>query len=489
VEISLTKSFNKNIIGQITAIFFIEASSAAAFAVFFSGLSLYLTQKELYSKEAAAVITGLFLSFNYFLQLVGGMIANRIITYKKLYCLGSVVSVAGCLLLAYGINLKVGLALFLMSSLVTNVCLRMFITRLFHDDQVSERRIAFIWNYVGMNLGFLIGGFLSGYYTILNSYSHLFITMSILTVLSVLLTFAFIENNYSDHLVRKSNAYQLGLSSLIMLGLVMFIFALFSYPETAQKYLTILSVVLLGGLIHYGYTKSGSTEKKKFLKFSFYSVLAIAFWTVYMLTPTAFMQIIDNDVDQTILGFTIAPQWLVNMDAIVILTICPLFAYLLNRQNNKKTKSLRTGSYFIFSFLFTTTAFVILLVGLYASVNHGKLPILGMLGYLVFLTFGEIFISPIGDSLVGELIPLSMRDLMTGASSINIGIGGLLASLIANNYILPYVDKKGLVGTNLIQFQSIILVVSCSLALLTAVLYLFSGGSKNRHDLLGETKI
>ena len=55
------KPTNKNI-GQITAIFFIQASSSAAFAVFFSGLSLYLTQQEYFTKEAATVITGVFLS-------------------------------------------------------------------------------------------------------------------------------------------------------------------------------------------------------------------------------------------------------------------------------------------------------------------------------------------------------------------------------------------------------------------------------------------
>lgn len=337
-----------------------------------------------------------------------------------------------------------------------------------------------------MNIGFLIGGFLAGYYAIINSYSHLFIIMSILTILSVILTLAFIDNNQSDLALKKSTASQVGVSSLIMIGLVIFIVSLFTYPEIAQKYLTILSIVLLGALIYYGYKKSGLLEKKKFLQFSFYSVLAIVFWTVYMLTPTAFMQVIDNDVKQTIFGITIAPQWLVNIDTIVILTMAPLLAYFINRQNRKKSKFLGTTSYFIWAFLFTTVAFLILFVGLYASVDHGKLPIIAMLGYLIFLTFGEIFLSPIAHSLVGELVPASMRDLMTGASSINIGIGGLLASLIANKLILPHVDKNGLVGANLLQFQNIIIVISLILAVLTTLLYIFYKSAKVRQDNLAQ---
>ncbi len=478
---------NKNIKGQITALFFIQANAAAAFGVFFSGLSLYLTQHELYSKESAAIVTGLFLSFNYFLQIVGGMMANRLITYKKLYCLGSVVSIIGWLFLAYGINLKIGLALFLMISLVTNVCLKMFITRLFQDDQVTERRVAFIWNYVGMNLGFLMGGFLAGYYA-MNSYSHLFLILAILPAVSVILTLVFIDNNYPNNVVNRSTGYQLGFSALIMLVLVVFIVALFCYPVLSQQYLTILSVVLFGGLIHFVYKKSDAAEKKKFLQFSFYSALAIIFWTIYMLTPIAFMQIIDNDVEQTIFGFTLAPQWLVNIDVIVILVGAPLLAFLLNRQRNKKIKTMKTKSYFVRGFLFTAIAFLIFTIGLHLSLFNFKLPLFAMLGYLMFLSIAEIFIGPVGNSLIGELVPASMRDFMTGASSINIGIGGLLSSLIANHFILPYVDKGGLSGFNLLSLQTISLVITLGLFLVTGLLFTVISRPKYNQPDLSEIK-
>ena len=481
MEPVLIKS-NKNIIGQIAAVFFIEASITTAFAVFFSGLSLYLTHKELYSKESAAIMTGLFLSAHYFLQLVGGVIANRLITYKKLYCLGSIMSVVGCVLLAYGANLKVGLSLFLMSSLVTNVCLRMFITRLFDDSQVVGRRIAFVWNYVGMNLGFLMGGFLAGYYTIKNNYFNLYIIMSILIVISVILTLVFIKNTESDYSIKRSAVSQVSLSSLIMLSLVGLMIILFNYVDAAQKSLTIISIVAFVGLLHYGYRNSALTEKNNFMKFSLYSALSVCFWTIYMLTPTAIMQIIDNDVQQTMFGITIAPQWIVNIDTIVILIGAPTLAYFLNRQTMRNTNLLGTDSYFTRSFLFTTIAFVALLVGLYSFVDQGKLPIIAILAFLIFLTLGEILISPISDSLVGELVPVSMRELMTGISSVKIGIGGLLASSIANKFLLPYVDKDGLVGSNLSHLQGSVIGICVLLAILTATIYFSFARYKTRES-------
>lgn len=339
-----------------------------------------------------------------------------------------------------------------------------------------------------MNLGFLIGYFLMGYYTILNSYSPLFMIMSLLIILSLILTLAFIKNNDFDLIIKRSTVSQLGISSLIMLVLAAFIVILFSYAAIAQKYMTIFSLILLAGLTHYGFKKSGSTEKKKFLQFSLYSCLAIVFWTIYMLTPTAFMQIIENDVQQTIFGITIAPQWFVNIDSIVILMIAPLLAFLLKRRNVKNNRPLSALGYFTVAFSFAATAFLILLVGLYGSVDNAKLPIWAMLGYLILLTLGEIFISPIGNSLIGELVPVPIRGLMTGAWSMNIGIGGLLASLIANRFILPHVDKNGLLDTNLVKFQNIIIIISLTLVLLTISLFLFCKSSKKTRGILVQHK-
>ena len=105
----MNSSNDKNYIGQIIAVFFVQVTSSAAFAVFFSGLSLFLTEKEYYSKESATILTGLFMSFNYFLPLIGGVIVDRIISSKQLYSIGAFFSFLGCLLLAKNTNLFLGL--------------------------------------------------------------------------------------------------------------------------------------------------------------------------------------------------------------------------------------------------------------------------------------------------------------------------------------------------------------------------------------------
>ena len=184
---------NRAIFKKLIAIFFIQASSASAFAVFYSGLSLYLTKSQNLTSHVATLITGMFLSLNYFLPLIGGLMATHLISYKKLYCLGSSLGFIGCLVLSNKINLYLGLALFLMASLVTNVCLNMFITQMFDSSQVNQRRVAFIWNYIGMNLGFLIGYFLTGLHSISSNYSGIFNIIAIPLCASIILALLFLK--------------------------------------------------------------------------------------------------------------------------------------------------------------------------------------------------------------------------------------------------------------------------------------------------------
>ncbi|MBX3709483.1 MAG: MFS transporter [Gammaproteobacteria bacterium] len=467
--ISSTKN---SIIGQIIAIFFIEISSSAAFAVFFSGLSLYLTQKEIHSEYSATLITGLFLSLNYFLPFIGGSIANTLISCKKLYCLGTLLSLAGCSILAFGNNLYLGLSLFLMSSLVTNVCLKMFITDLFDESQVKERRAAFMWSYAGMNAGFLMGYFISGYSTNHNSYTNLFMFMGVLLAISIGLTLLFITDNQSIK-YKKSNINQLLSTSLLLTLVVLLINFLLKFAAVTEKYITWITISGMLCLVCYGYSKINIDERIKYLKFISYSTLTILFWSLYMLTPIAFMQLIDHDVERNIVGITLAPQWFMNADAIIILMIAPVLAILMNKSKSKTKSGMNNISYFVLAFTFCIFALLILLGG-FSQISNLKIPAWSMLGCLVMLAIGEIFVSPIGDSLIGELIPSSMRAMMTGYWSMNIGIGALLATSISNTLLLPYINKNGLIDQNLVNIQQNITIICTGLFILTLSIFIYN---------------
>ncbi len=453
---------------QLTTIFVIRVSSSMAYAVFFSGLSLYLTQSLHFQKLAATAVAGLFLSLNYFLPIIGGVFATRVIEYKKLYCLGSFLSFLGCLELAKSYNLYVGLSLFLMNSMVCNVCLNMFVTSLYEKHHITERRVGFVWNFVGMNLGFLGGYFLTGFSTLSNNYTNLFYLMALLMLMSLLLAIAFIKEPAS-HSINRTAKHPVLYTLVFMICAVFGIKTILEHGLTSKAYITIASIFTQLIMINYVYRKSAQADKTNIIKFFGYSLLSVTFWSAYMLTPIAIMQFIQNDVNRVLFGMTFAPQWIVNIDSIVILLLAPAFAVLL-RQKNGTHKSAIT--YFQFGFLASALGFFSLYIGLATSMGLDKISVLPILFYLIFLVLGEIATNPVGNALIGELIPESMRALMTGAWTMNIGIGGLIASYISSNWILPNVVNSGLNSTFSTNLSHTTLIIGAILLMLTLLLEL-----------------
>lgn len=460
-----------SIAGQIAAIFFIQATSTSAFAVFYSGLSIFLTKNRILSQESAAVITGVFLSLNYLLPLIGGAVANRIISYKRLYNLGAISSLLGCILLTSGSYLYLALSLFLMSS-VSKVCLNMFVTQLFSSEQTTERRIAFTWNYVGMNLGFMIGFFLTGFSTLSNSYYYLFLSMSILIVVSLILTVYCVKEPKLNKQLRKPTLVQYIECAVIFAVLTAIIQYTFYYASEIHNYITIFSIMMLGIFTYYVYRKANESEKASLLRFYGYSAITIVFWVFYMLTPIAIMQLIDHSVERTLHGVTLAPQWLVNIDTLIILIFAPMLTIQMKRSIGREKILKNSLSYFSTAIFLVLCAFVVLFLGLHFSFGQTKLPLFVMLGYLFFLTLGEIFISPASNAIVGELIPEPLRGVMTGASNMIIGIGVLLASTIASELILPYLSSDGLSVAGSIKLQQLSVISGCLLLFVMSILSL-----------------
>ncbi len=455
----------------ILAIFFIQASSSTAFAFFFAGLSLYLTQNKLYSKESATAMTGLFLSFNYFLPLLGGMIAGKIISYRKLYCIGSLYCLCGCLLLAAGIDLYLGLAAFLIKSFVSNVCLNMFVTDLYTKDQVTERRVAFIWSYTGMNLGFFAGFFLSGFSLLANSYTHLFIFMAMLIFISVLLAALFLKEPNAPTF--KQVIYRpFFVTAFIIPILITSIDLLLRYPILARSFITLLALCLLGLLFAHAFKKATTEEKHNLIKFIFYSLLAIFFWSLYMLTPTALMQLIHDDVNKHLFGITLAPQWLVNIDSVVILTFAPMLAILLKKKKNNTPGLAGVLNFFQLGLLLASFAFFLLYTGMTHKNAATLMPIWPIFCFLIFMTLSEILIGPTGNAIIGDIIPERLHSVMTGVSSLNIGIGGIFASYIASFFILPHVHTNGMVGTDSARLQQVFFIIAATIFSLTVLLFL-----------------
>lgn len=462
---------SKHIGRQILAITLLQGSSTVAYAVFYSGLSIFLIQNKHYIPDHASLITGLFLSLSYFLPLLGGMIAHKIISYKNLFYLGLISSIAACFMLMQGIYFHFSLALFLLGSL-SNMCINIFITQLFFREQKTQRRIAFTWNYIGMNMGFMLGYVLTGFSTLANNYYYLFQFMSFMLFVSIFITYFFIKEPVlkSIYVVKK---YDLLKCIVLFGGLIITVKLLFDYAEYINAFL--LTAFCATSLTVFAYVLYKiKQDHQKIILFMLYSLFLVLFWSIYLLTPISIMQLIFDHAELNFLGVNIAPQWLTNINGIVILTIAPLTTWIVSK--NIKKSAVMKVNFFTAAFVFIAIAILVLAFGVQAMHLQGKIPLIYIVGYLIAASLGEIFITPASYSLVGELIQEEYRGIMLGMLSMNMAIGGFISSIISGAYIIPWVNNR-VISVNGLQLDNVFFII-CAILILIAILSAFLDTSK-----------
>ncbi len=86
----------------VSALFFIQIFATLGFAVLYSTLVLYATQKLGFSAKEATAIMGVFGAFNYGLHLFGGYLGGRFMSNRNLFVGGMAFQALGCGIMASG---------------------------------------------------------------------------------------------------------------------------------------------------------------------------------------------------------------------------------------------------------------------------------------------------------------------------------------------------------------------------------------------------
>jgi POT family proton-dependent oligopeptide transporter len=160
-----------------------------------------------------------------------------------------------------------------------------------------------------------------------------------------------------------------------------------------------------------------------------YIILALSsviFWTLYQLAPMGMNLFIERNVDRHFMGILIAPQWVQNINTIVIIIGGPLLSVVFTHMR-ERGKNISIPFQFSLALLLIGTAFAILPIGISFADSQGYVNFTWILASYVLQSAGELFISPIGYAMVGQLAPLHLRGLMMGMWMMITGIAAILS--------------------------------------------------------------
>jgi POT family proton-dependent oligopeptide transporter len=445
----------------VGALFFIQSFSTLAFSVLYSTLVLYVTHALHFSDVMATSITASFVAFNYALHLLGGYIGGRYLSYRGLFVLGMICQIIGCLLISNA-NVSAlywGLAFFLSGAGLNVTCINCMLTQLFNRTD-AKREAAFMWNYSGMNIGFLVGFSLSGYFQLHHAYQQLFIISSVGNILALLLIFfqwqAVADKDTVFSAKSKNNFKKVNLMGVSFIVFLIFALHILLKHSALSNHLIMVAGILMAIVIAFlAHRQPKITDQNRIWAFLILSFMALVFWTLYQLVPMGLTLFIERNVDRHYWGMIIAPQWVQNINTIIIILGGPILSTVFRTLRDRGV-GLTIPLQFSIALLLIGASVLVLPLGIYFSNSLGYTNFNWIIISYVLQSLGELFISPIGYAMVGQLAPQHLQGQLMGTWLMITGVAATLSNYFStmalgnSNSINPLITNASFSKTFLI---------------------------------------
>ena len=428
-------------------------------------LTLYMVNEffswmtdEAYREEVSFGIFAAYGSLVYATPVLGGMIADKFIGFKKSIMLGGILMALGHFFMAFyfdtgmfgfdatSINnffFYAALALLIIGNGFFKPNISTMVGRLYPEGD-DRRDSGFTIFYMGINAGAFLAPLACGWLGYEFGWHYGFGAAGVGMIAGLLVFMkgmsdgVFGENGNQPAEYVEKKMYGLRTDYFFYLVAVLMVpVAAFLVKNNAMEVLDGMalhsSILSLLGVIILGIIAKKMTELSRMEVFRLVSVLVLTllitvFWSFFELAGTAITLFAERNVNLTLLNASQTNA--INPGYIIFLAIpfSMMWVYLSKTQRNPITPIK-----FALGILQLGLGFIVFAMSAQFMDDAGKTPFMFlMIGYLL-LTTGELFISPIGLSKVTELSPKSMTAFMMGvyflSSSYAHYISGAIAKL------------------------------------------------------------
>ena len=153
---------------------------------------------------------------------------------------------------------------------------------------------------------------------------------------------------------------------------------------------------------------------------------SLVFWSLYQMAPNGLQLFAVNNVDLHLWGIEIAPQWVQNINTVVIVLGGPLLAALFSHLR-RRGWNIDIPLQFAISLLLMGLGFLALPAGISLANDVGRSAFVWLFGSYVLQSIGELLISPIGYAMIGKLAPRKYQGIMMGSWMMATGLASLFA--------------------------------------------------------------
>ncbi len=467
-----SRSFSAKQPAVIPVFFATEMWERFGFYVIQALLVLYMTNKVFgFSDSKSYAILGVYSAISWITPILGGYVASRILDFEHAVTLGGCLLAFGYALLAlpheyffYG-----ALAILSIGNGFFKPNISSYLGDFYHEKDPYREKGYTIF-YVGMNVGALIASVSSGYLVRYFGWHVPFLLSSIGLLMG---TATFVFGLAYLKKVNKFNRIKLSIAKKNPLAIALVYFGalvLMALSYEMIRHRGFANEIMLGGgalvfigLIAYAF-RYNIMARNKMLACIFLTILSIVFWAIFFQIFFSTNLFIERAVNRHIFGFTLPTPLFTGLESIFIVLLGPFFAVLWQKLSTKN-KNPSIPLKFTLAMLSIAVAFLIAYAGTTYTNAAGMSNMIFIVFAYLFITIGELLLSPIGLAMVTVFIPQELVGLMMGVWFVALGLGEKLAGVIANYaaipkdiHSIPAMDK--IYGHAFLQYTALALIFS-----------------------------
>ncbi len=303
----------------------------------------------------------------------------------------------------------------------------------------SRRDSGFTIFYMGINLGAFSASILCGWLGISYGWKYGFGLAGIGMVAGLLIFLwkqDLLEGKAEPPSLEKLKEKVLGpinyewMCYLIGLGIIAVSMFLVMNEELVGGILGPIGLAMFAGMVFYAFTKLEGDERSRMLAALYFTLAQIPFWALFEQAGSSLNLFTTRLVDREMFGWSVPGPVFQSLNAGFIFMFAPLMAWLwiaLAKKNMNPSSPVK----FAIGVALAGLGFLALVGGMKGSGIDGLTPV-----YFIFLiywihTMGELFVSPVGLSVVTKLAPARIVGMTMGAWFLYSGLSNYLAGVIA----------------------------------------------------------
>ncbi|PYS21835.1 MAG: MFS transporter [Acidobacteria bacterium] len=435
----------------LSTLFFTEMWERFSYYGMRALLTLYMTSKLVdgglgFDERYASAIYATYVSSVWYLPLVGGWLADKVLGARRAVLIGGIIIACGHYSMAID-SLPTFYAALVLIALGTGLLkpnISTMVGQLYAPDD-KRRDAGFSIFYMGINLGAFISPFVTGFLAQSDFFRRFIARMGLnpahawhwgFAAAGVGMTFGVIQYVLGGKRLRgaglkqeksatKESTSGFDLITIVLSVVGAVVGAFFGYRYDAG-WVSVPFWTVCGYFVGYlgGTTRLlKGDELRRVLVIFILVVFSIIFWMTYEQAGSSMTLFADRLTRTQVFGWSFPSSWFQSVPAVFVILLAPVFAFIWQMMGDRQPSS---PAKFSFGLFFAGIAFLVITFAA-SLTGAGRVSPWWLVVVYFIQTVGELCLSPVGLSTISKLSPVRMVGLMMGVWFLSISIGSYIA--------------------------------------------------------------